>query len=124
MAILMTGIGSYLPEKIITNEELARFVDTDDSWIRRRTGISQRHQVAEGEKTADLASAAARAALDYAGVAAADIDLLVLATTTPDDTFPATAVSVQANLEIGMRLPLMCRRSAPALSIRSASLRQ
>ena len=126
MAILMTGIGSYLPEKIITNEELARRVDTDDSWIRRRTGIRQRHQVAEGEKTADMATAAARAALNYAGVTAQDIDMLVLATTTPDDTFPATAVSVQANLKMGDAIAFdvqaVCSGFVYALSIAEAMM--
>lgn len=98
-SILMTAVGGYLPEKVITNEALAEFVDTDDSWIRQRTGITQRHIVAEGELTSDMACAAASQALDQAGLNASDIDVIIVATTTPDDTFPATAAAVQRKLE-------------------------
>lgn len=98
-SILMVGVGGYLPENVVTNEQLAEFVDTDDSWIRQRTGIAQRHMVAEDEKTSDLAAAAARNALENAGLTAQDIDVIVLATTTADDTFPATASVVQHKLE-------------------------
>ena len=96
---LITGTGSYLPEKIVTNDDLAKVMDTDDEWIRQRTGIEQRHVAADGETTSDLASHAGREALMSAGVSAADIDAIIIATTTPDDTFPATAASVQAKLE-------------------------
>lgn len=97
-AILMTGVGAYLPERIISNDEIATFVETDDAWITRRTGIKQRHIVAEGELTSDLAVAAAQKALGDAGVSADDIDMIIVATTTPDDTFPATATAVQHKL--------------------------
>lgn len=92
------GCGSYLPERILTNADLARQIETSDEWIVARTGIRQRHIAAEGELTSDLAVYAADRALASAGMAAADIDLIVLGTTTPDDTFPATATKVQANL--------------------------
>jgi len=94
------GCGSYLPAKCLTNEDLSRMVDTSDEWIVQRTGIRQRHIAAEGEMTSDLALAAARAALENAGVDARDIDTIILATATPDYTFPATAVTVQAGLGI------------------------
>lgn len=97
---LLVGQGSYLPERIVTNAELAKSVDTTDDWIVQRTGIYQRHIAADGELTSDLAIAAAEKALVSAGLEASDIDLIVLATTTPDDTFPATATKVQAALGI------------------------
>lgn len=92
------GTGSYLPARIVTNDELAQRVDTSDEWIQQRSGIRQRHVAAEGETTADLAEAAARHALEAAEVAASELDLIILATTTPDDTFPSTATKVQARL--------------------------
>jgi len=94
------GIGSYLPEKILTNADLAAMVDTSDEWIVQRTGIRERHIAAEGETTSDMATVAARRALENAGLQPADIDLIVLATSTPDNTFPASAVAVQNNLGI------------------------
>jgi len=97
---VVLGCGSYLPERILTNAELAAKVDTSDEWIVQRTGIRQRHIAAEGEFTSHLATKAAQAALDNAGIDAQDIDLIVLATSTPDHTFPATAVQVQAALGI------------------------
>jgi len=97
---VVLGIGSYLPARVLTNDELACTVDTSDAWIRQRTGIRERHIAAEKEVTSDLALAAARAALANAKIDAQSIDLIVLATSTPDNTFPATAVSVQAGLEI------------------------
>lgn len=100
MRSIARGIGSYLPEKILTNADLAAMVDTSDEWIVQRTGIRQRHIAAEGELTSDMATAAARKALESAGIEAADIDLIVLATSTPDNTFPASAVTVQDNLGI------------------------
>jgi 3-oxoacyl-[acyl-carrier-protein] synthase-3 len=93
---VVAGCGGHLPERIVTNEELARSVDTSDEWIFERTGIRERHIAAEDEKTSALGAAAAEAALQSAGAAAEDIDLIVLATTTPDETFPATATQVQA----------------------------
>jgi 3-oxoacyl-[acyl-carrier-protein] synthase-3 len=97
---VVLGCGSYLPERILTNAELAAKVDTSDEWIVQRTGIRQRHIAAEGEFTSHLAIKAAEAALAGAGVDAQSIDLIVLATSTPDNTFPATAVSVQNALGI------------------------
>ena len=95
------GVGGYLPERVISNEEMSTIVETDDAWIRERTGIAQRHIAAEGELTSDLGVAAAGDALSHAGIAASDVDLIVLATTTPDQTFPATATAIQAKLECG-----------------------
>jgi len=92
------GCGSFLPRTILTNAELAKRVDTSDEWIRERTGIQQRHIVAKGEMTSDLALQAARNALHDAKIDAHDLDLIVVATTTPDETFPATATRLQARL--------------------------
>lgn len=97
---VVVGCGSYLPERILTNAELSKMVDTSDEWIVERTGIRQRHIAADHEKTSDLALKASQAALADAGMTATDIDLIVLATATPDQTFPATACRVQA--ELGM----------------------
>jgi 3-oxoacyl-[acyl-carrier-protein] synthase-3 len=97
---VVLGCGSYLPSRILTNDELARSIDTTDEWIVQRTGIRERHIAASGELTSDMALAAARAALAHAHIEASAIDLIVLATSTPDQTFPATAVSVQAALGI------------------------
>lgn len=94
----MIATGSYLPERVVSNDELSTWVDTSDEWIRQRTGIRQRHIAADGELTSDLAIKAARNALDMAGLEGEDIDLIVVATTTPDDTFPATATKVQKAL--------------------------
>jgi 3-oxoacyl-[acyl-carrier-protein] synthase-3 len=92
---VVMGCGAYLPGKTLTNADLAGIVDTSDEWIVQRTGIRERHIAEEGETTSDLALAAATAALNAAGIAGGDIDLIVLATTTPDQTFPATAVKLQ-----------------------------
>jgi 3-oxoacyl-[acyl-carrier-protein] synthase-3 len=94
----VAGCGAYLPRRVLTNAELAERVDTNDAWIAQRTGIRQRHIAGEGERTSQMAIKAAEAALAKAGLSAADIDLIVLATSTPDDTFPATATQVQAAL--------------------------
>ena len=94
------GCGAYLPEKVLTNDDIAARVDTSDAWIRERTGIRQRHIAGEDEKTSDLGVAASRAALDAAGLAPSDIDLIVVATTTPDLTFPSTAAIIQAKLGV------------------------
>jgi 3-oxoacyl-[acyl-carrier-protein] synthase III len=96
----VAGQGSYLPERILTNAEIATFVDTDDEWIRTRTGISERRIAAEGETTADLGHKAALAALEDAGLAPDDIDLIVVATTTADLVFPSTAALIQNRLGI------------------------
>ena len=98
---VITGTGSYLPETILTNEALAKQVDTSDDWIVQRTGIKQRHIAKDGETTSDLGVEAAKNALQAAGRTIDDIDLIVLATSTPDNTFPASAVAIQEKL--GMR---------------------
>ncbi|MGZ5932101.1 MAG: beta-ketoacyl-ACP synthase III [Rhizomicrobium sp.] len=92
------GCGAYLPRTVLSNAELAKRVDTSDEWIRERTGIHQRHIVAKGEKTSDLALHAARAALASAKMDVGELDMIVVATTTPDETFPATATTLQARL--------------------------
>lgn len=98
---IMLGCGSYLPEKILTNDDLAKIVDTSGEWIEQRTGIKKRHMAAAGEKTSDMATRAAERALQMAGLKGSDIDAIFLATTTPDNTFPATAVTVQDNIGMG-----------------------
>jgi 3-oxoacyl-[acyl-carrier-protein] synthase III len=95
---VVRGCGSYLPERIVTNAELAARIDTTDEWIVQRTGIRQRYVAADGEFTSDLATRAAERALASAGMTGSDLDLIVLATATPDHTFPATAAKVQARL--------------------------
>ncbi|MDD1536788.1 MULTISPECIES: beta-ketoacyl-ACP synthase III [unclassified Bradyrhizobium] len=97
---VVLGCGSYLPEQVVTNAQLAARIDTSDEWIVQRTGIRERHIAAEGEFTSHLAIKAAQAALSDAGMDAQSIDLIVLATSTPDNTFPATAVAVQNALGI------------------------
>jgi 3-oxoacyl-[acyl-carrier-protein] synthase-3 len=97
---VFVGCGSYLPERVIDNNEMSKIVDTSDDWIVERTGIRRRHVAAEGENTSDLAYNAACEALKTAGMAASEIDLIVLATATPDETFPATATTVQARLGV------------------------
>ncbi len=94
------GWGGYLPEKVLTNDDLAKQIDTSDEWIFSRTGIRQRHIAAEGELTSDLAVKAAIAAMDRAKITADDVDMIILSTVTPDNTFPATAARVQAKLGI------------------------
>jgi 3-oxoacyl-[acyl-carrier-protein] synthase-3 len=94
------GTGSYLPEKIVTNDDLARTVDTNDEWIRTRTGIRSRHFAAEGQLASDLALPASQRALQSSGVSARDIDLIIVATTTPDMIFPGTACILQSKLDI------------------------
>jgi len=96
----VVGCGSYLPVNAVSNDELAKRVDTSDEWISKRTGIKQRHLAAEGELTSDLGINAARAALEHAGATVDELDMVVCATTTPDETFPATATRIQA--ELGM----------------------
>jgi len=96
----ITGTGSYLPERVMTNRDLEQIVDTSDSWIRERTGIEQRHIAAEGQLTSDLAEPAARRALEAAGRVPEEVDLIIVATTTPDRTFPSTACLLQQKLGI------------------------
>lgn len=97
---VVAGVGSYLPERIMTNDDLSKIVDTSGEWIVQRTGIERRHIAADGENTSDLATAAAARALEDSGLSPADIDVIILATSTPDNTFPATAVTVQHRLGI------------------------
>jgi 3-oxoacyl-[acyl-carrier-protein] synthase-3 len=124
---VILGSGSYLPQRVLTNDDLSRMVDTTDDWIVQRTGIHARHMAAEGELTSDLALAAARAALAAASVDAASIDLIVLATSTPDNTFPASAVAVQAGLGIthgaAFDLQAVCSGFVYALSVADGLLR-
>ncbi|MBL8570012.1 MAG: ketoacyl-ACP synthase III [Phreatobacter sp.] len=97
---VVRGVGSHLPARVLTNAELSTMVDTSDDWIVQRSGIRQRHIAAEGETTAELGLKAAQAALAHAGLDAQDIDLIVLATSTPDRTFPASATAIQDRLGI------------------------
>jgi 3-oxoacyl-[acyl-carrier-protein] synthase-3 len=97
---VIRGVGAYLPKRVITNDDLARVVDTSDEWIRERTGIEERHVAEDGEFTSDMGIAASRQALVRAGVDPIDIDLVICATATPDRTFPATAVRIQCGLGV------------------------
>ncbi len=96
----IAATGGYLPERVMTNKEFEKIVDTSDEWIRERSGIKRRHIAAEGETTSDMAVAAARKAIEAAGVETRDIDLIIVATTTPDKVFPSTACIVQRRLDI------------------------
>jgi len=124
---VLVGSGSYLPDRIVTNDELSKLVDTSDSWIRERSGIGQRHFAADGETTSDLAIAAARNAMNAAGMDPAQLDLIILATATPDHTFPATAVKVQAALGaqgcIAFDVQAVCTGFIYALTTANAFLR-
>ena len=121
------GVGAYLPRRIMTNEEMSTLVDTSDEWISTRSGIRQRHIAAEGEFTSDIATYAARAALEHAGIAVDEVDLIILATTTPDHTFPATATEVQAKLGMtrgaGFDIQAVCSGFVFALSTADALIR-
>ena len=123
----IAGTGSYLPEKILTNKDLEEIVDTSDEWIRERTGIHKRHIVGKQETCTDLAVGAARTALDSAELAAADIDLIVLATTTPDQIFPSTACEVQQKLDIhgcpAFDIQAVCTGFVYALSVADKFIR-
>ena len=124
---LITGLGAYLPARILRNDSLPAHLDTSDAWIKERTGIAQRHIAAEGEATSDLAAAAGRAALDRAGIDPARIDLLLVATSTPDHTFPATATAVQRKLGLppcmAFDLQAVCAGFAYALQVADALIR-
>jgi 3-oxoacyl-[acyl-carrier-protein] synthase-3 len=124
---VIAGVGSALPGRRVSNEELAATVDTSDEWIVERTGIRSRYIAADGETTGSLATAAARAALDHAGVDDRDIDLIVLATATPDQTFPSTATKVQAALGIddciAFDVHAVCTGFLYALSVADSMLR-
>jgi 3-oxoacyl-[acyl-carrier-protein] synthase-3 len=124
---VVLGVGSALPKRAVSNAELAQSVDTTDEWIVERTGIRNRHVAGDGETTASLATDAARAALDHAGIAAADIGLIVLATATPDQTFPSSATKVQAALGIAdcvaFDVHAVCTGFLYALSVADSMLR-
>jgi 3-oxoacyl-[acyl-carrier-protein] synthase-3 len=124
---VVVGCGSYLPAKRLANAEMSEIVDTTDEWIVQRTGIHARHVAAEGEMTSDLAIAASRAALSNAGLEPGDIDLVVLATSTPDNTFPATATTVQAALGIdkgaAFDVQAVCTGFLYALTVADALIR-
>jgi 3-oxoacyl-[acyl-carrier-protein] synthase III len=125
--VLMISVGAYLPSNVVTNEDLSAYVDTSDEWIQRRTGITQRHFVADGETTADLASKAANQALANATMKPQDIDLIIVATTTPDNTFPSTATKVQhqigASGAIAFDVQAVCAGFIYAVDIAEAMLR-
>jgi 3-oxoacyl-[acyl-carrier-protein] synthase III len=114
------GCGTYLPANVVTNRDLEQRVDTTDEWIVQRTGIRSRHIAADGEMTSDLAIAAATRALEHAGIPASSVDCVILATTTPDNTFPATATKVQAALGtvgFAMDIQAVCAGFVYALSV-------
>uniref|UniRef100_B0T0T1 Beta-ketoacyl-[acyl-carrier-protein] synthase III n=1 Tax=Caulobacter sp. (strain K31) TaxID=366602 RepID=B0T0T1_CAUSK len=117
----VTGVGAYLPDNVVTNSQLAETVDTSDEWIVERTGIRQRHMVADDQPVSDLAFRAAQQALERAGKTAADVDLIIVATTTPDMTFPATAAIVQRKLGapvgIAFDIQAVCSGFVYALSV-------
>ena len=117
----VTGVGSFLPEKVVTNADLSKFVDTSDEWIIERTGIRQRHQARDDQPTSDLAAEAAKRALAAAGKSAADVDMIIVATTTPDMTFPATASIVQRKIGapvcIAFDVQAVCSGFVYALSV-------
>jgi 3-oxoacyl-[acyl-carrier-protein] synthase-3 len=124
---ILAGVGAYLPERIVTNDELARTLETSDEWICERTGIRQRHIAAPHETAAFMGTAAARAALAAADADAAQVDAIILATSTPDQAFPATALRVQAALGItqgfGFDLAAACAGFIYALSVADAMIR-
>lgn len=124
---ILAGCGAYLPENIVTNDELSRTVDTSDEWIRERTGIRQRHFAGKHETAAFMGTAAARAALADAGASANDVDCIILATSTPDQAFPATALRVQAALGVtrgfGFDLSAACAGFIYALSVADSMIR-
>ena len=124
---VIKGVGTALPTRVMTNADISKIVDTSHEWIVERTGIHARHIAGEGETTRSLAVAASRNALDDAGMTAADIDLVVLATSTPDNTFPATATMVQADLGItrgaAFDLQAVCSGFIYALSTADALIR-
>ena len=126
LQILMTGIGSYLPKNKTSNIDLEKFMDTSDEWIKKRTGINFRHYVEDNEFTSDMGTNAAKLAILDAGLNSNDIDLIIVATTTPDDTFPSTAAKIQKNLgskAISFDIQAVCAGFIYAISVGVAMLR-
>jgi len=126
LQILMTGIGSYLPKNKTSNTDLEKFMDTSDEWIKKRTGINFRHYVEDNEFTSDMGTHAAKLAILDAGLNSNDIDLIIVATTTPDDTFPSTAAKIQKNLgckAISFDIQAVCAGFIYAISVGVAMLR-
>ncbi len=127
MRAVLAGVGGYLPARVVSNDELALTVDTSDAWIQERTGIKQRHLAGAGETAAMMGTAAARAALEHAGATADEVDCIILATATPDEAFPATAVRVQAALGInrgfGFDLSAACSGFIYGLSVADGLIR-
>ena len=126
LQILMTGIGSYLPKNKTSNIDLEKFMDTSDEWIKKRTGINFRHYVEDNEFTSDMGTHAAKLAILDAGLNSNDIDLIIVATTTPDDTFPSTAAKIQKNLgckAISFDIQAVCAGFIYAISVGVAMLR-
>ena len=126
LQILMTGIGSYLPKNKTSNIDLEKFMDTSDEWIKKRTGINFRHYVEDNEFTSDMGTNAAKSAILDAGLDSNDIDLIIVATTTPDDTFPSTAAKIQKNLgckAISFDIQAVCAGFIYAISVGVAMLR-
>jgi len=123
----ISGTGGYLPEKVLTNHDLEEMVETSDQWITDRTGIKERHVAAEGETTCDLAEKAARAALEAAGIGCNEIDLIIVATTTPDRVFPSTACLLQERLDIhgctAFDIQAVCTGFVYALSVADKFIR-
>ncbi len=126
LQILMTGVGSYLPKNKTSNIDLEKFMDTSDEWIKKRTGINFRHYVEDNEFTSDMGTNAAKLAILDAGLNSNDIDLIIVATTTPDDTFPSTAAKIQKNLgckAISFDIQAVCAGFIYAISVGVAMLR-
>jgi 3-oxoacyl-[acyl-carrier-protein] synthase-3 len=123
----IAGTGGYLPQRVVTNADLESMVDTTDAWIRERTGIEKRHLVSDGETCSDLAEQASRLALEAAGLPAADLDLMVVATTTPDQYFPSTACILQQRLDVhgcpAFDVQAVCAGFVYALSIADKFIR-
>ena len=126
LEILLTGVGSYLPKNKTSNSDLAKFVDTSDDWITRRSGIKFRHFVEENEFTSDMGTHAAQRAILDSGLKPNDIDIIIVATTTPDNTFPSTAAKIQKNLSckaISFDVQAVCAGFIYAISVGVAMLK-
>ena len=121
---ILAGVGAYLPARVVSNDELSRTVETSDEWIRERTGIRQRYIAAPHETAAFMGTAAARVALADAGAEPAEVDAIILATSTPDQAFPATALRVQAALGRDARIRLRHRRRMRRLHLRALRRRR